>query len=513
MPTLTIDGREIEVDEGATLLDAARRLGLVIPTLCHRDGHPPLTSCMVCLVKARNPDRMLPACTARAEDGMVVESETVAVRDARRTALELLLGDHLGDCEAPCQAICPAGLAIPRMTRRLRDGAWDQAAAIVRTDLVLPATLGRICPAPCERGCRRGSKDAAVSIRALHRAAADRDAGVYVPPAEAESGRRVAVVGAGPAGLAAAYHLLMRGHGVMLIDAHEEAGGKLRTDIEEDLLPRDVLDAEIDVLAKLGAELRLGETVETLGDLRGEFDAVVVATGEGGPDFGLETTKSGLQVDRATGATSAEGIFAAGGAVRKSRMAVRSVGEGKRAAASVDQFLSGDAVEGPTSRLSVHIGQVSDEEMAVFMNEGANVPRVEPSGGEAAGLSPEEATREAGRCLHCDCRKAESCRLRDWGDACGAKPTRYKHDERRVFRQNVGGEIVYEPGKCIACGICIQIAEEARERLGLAFIGRGFDVRVGVPFGESIAEGLRETGGACVAACPTGALARIDQDE
>ncbi|MGB2782009.1 MAG: 2Fe-2S iron-sulfur cluster-binding protein, partial [Phycisphaerae bacterium] len=160
MPQLMIDNREVTVPEGATILDAARRLGIAIPTLCHLDGLPPSTSCMVCLVRVRSPDRLVPSCAALAEDGMIVESETEEVRAARREAMALLLSDHLGDCEAPCRIICPAGLDIPRMLRHLAAGETGEAYALARGALVLPGVLGCICPAPCEKGCRRGEYDA-----------------------------------------------------------------------------------------------------------------------------------------------------------------------------------------------------------------------------------------------------------------------------------------------------------------------------------------------------------------
>lgn len=175
MPKLTIDKHEVEVAPGATILDAARRLHIEIPTLCYLDGCTPGTSCMVCLVKVKNPDRFLPSCGMRAEDGMEVESETDEVREARRQALELLLSDHPGDCIGPCQSICPARMDIPRMIRQAAAGDFAAAAATARATLVLPATLGRVCPAPCEKGCRRadcpsrasGSNDSAAGINAL----------------------------------------------------------------------------------------------------------------------------------------------------------------------------------------------------------------------------------------------------------------------------------------------------------------------------------------------------------
>ena len=122
MPSVTIDDRVVDVPEGATVLDAARQLGIDIPTLCFLGGHPPQTSCMVCLVKVDGARRLVPACATKARDGMRIESETDEIRTARRTALELLLSDHLGDCIAPCQAVCPAHMSIPQMIRQIAAG-------------------------------------------------------------------------------------------------------------------------------------------------------------------------------------------------------------------------------------------------------------------------------------------------------------------------------------------------------------------------------------------------------
>jgi predicted molibdopterin-dependent oxidoreductase YjgC len=170
-------------------------------------------------------------------------------------------------------------------------------------------------------------------------------------------------------------------------------------------------------------------------------------------------------------------------------------------------------VTGPRRRFSVHIGQVSAEEMAIFLKEASDRPRVEPSGGPGAGLSSAEAAAEAARCLHCDCRKPESCRLRRLAESLQAKAGRYKGQERRRFVQDRAAGVVYESGKCIDCGICIRIAAAAREPLGLAFVGRGFNVRVGVPFSRALEEGLRRCAAECAAACPTGALALADAEE
>ena len=227
MPKLTIDGNSIEVPPGTSLLQAAGRLGIGIPTLCYLDGYRPSTSCLVCVVKVRSGNssggRVVPSCGTMAEDGMVVESETEDVHHLRRTALELLLSDHLGDCLAPCHFACPAHMDVPGMLRQIAASEPVNAIATVKHDIALPAVLGRICPKPCEKGCRRTGADGPVAVCQLKRFVADQDLACdepYVPPCDAATGKRVAVLGAGPTGLSAAYYLAQRGHACTLFDDH-----------------------------------------------------------------------------------------------------------------------------------------------------------------------------------------------------------------------------------------------------------------------------------------------------
>ena len=109
MVGLTIDGKFVEASEGATLLEAARRAGASIPTLCHMEGIRPLTSCMLCVVKDVKSGRLLPSCSVEIEDGMEIETGGEEVLASRRAVLELLLSEHVGDCEAPCLRTCPGG--------------------------------------------------------------------------------------------------------------------------------------------------------------------------------------------------------------------------------------------------------------------------------------------------------------------------------------------------------------------------------------------------------------------
>ena len=231
MPRVTIDRRAVEVSEGVTLLDAARKLGIDVPTLCYVEGYEASTSCLVCMVKVRGTGRLVPACGTKAEEGMEIESETDEVRQARRTALELLLSDHVGDCLAPCHFTCPAHMDIPVMLRQISAENLRDAIATVKETIALPAVLGRICPKPCEKGCRRHAADGAVAVCQLKRFAADADLASeqpYRPECRPATGKRVAVVGAGPTGLSAAYYLRRQGHAVTIFDDQPEPGGRLR---------------------------------------------------------------------------------------------------------------------------------------------------------------------------------------------------------------------------------------------------------------------------------------------
>ena len=175
MPTLAIDHQEVSVPPGATLLDATEKLGLDLPTLCLLKGSDASASCLVCMVKERHTGQLLPACATMAVDGMDIESETDEVHQVRRTALALLLSDHVGVCFAPCFFACPAHMDSPLMLRQIGDHELQSAIATIKKDIALPAALGRVCSKPCERGCRRAAADGPVAVCELKRHVADKD--------------------------------------------------------------------------------------------------------------------------------------------------------------------------------------------------------------------------------------------------------------------------------------------------------------------------------------------------
>jgi NADPH-dependent glutamate synthase beta subunit-like oxidoreductase len=405
---------------------------------------------------------------------------------------------------------------IPTMLRQIAAGQFRAAIATVKRDIALPAVLGRICPAPCERVCRRGDLDSPVSICLLKRLVADVDLASgdpYRPVCRPATGKRVAIVGTGPTGLSAAYYLRQLGHDCTIFDENAQPGGRLLRETSETELPRNVLRAEVETITRLGIVMKLGERISPDGfaGLRSSCDAVLLACGATArpqvAGWGLPVTQRGIEAKRRTYETALPGVFAAGSAVRGTALVVRSTADGKEAAAAIGQFLSGRPVTGAAEQFTTKIGRMHGEELARFAAGASDEPRREPAGGLAAGLSPAEGRVQAARCLHCDCRGQTSCKLRKYAELYGANPHRFK-SARRTFEQDARhAEVIYEPGKCIDCGLCIQIAAAAGEPLGLTFVGRGFDVRVAVPLERPLSEALTKVAAECVAACPTAALA------
>ena len=182
----------------------------------------------------------------------------------------------------PCKATCPAHIDIPRYIRYIKNGEFEKATAVVREKVPFPETLGSICNHACEEECKRGELGKPVSICKLKRAAAVEDNGswkekaVKLPP----TGKKAAVLGAGPAGLTAAYYLAKKGHAVTVFEKNEKAGGQCRYGIPAYRLPDEILDKEIAEILETGIDLQLNAPAKTPAELLAEgFDAVLVAIG------------------------------------------------------------------------------------------------------------------------------------------------------------------------------------------------------------------------------------------
>ena len=331
---MKIDKRAVEAREDAPLIEVIRGTGTEVPSMCYLEGMDHFTSCMVCVVKERNSGKMIPSCSRKVEEGMDIITMDEEVQEARKTALELMLSEHVGDCEAPCQITCPAHMDIPLMNRLLAKGEFSEALKVVKKDIALPAVLGRICPAPCEGACRRKPIDGAVSICLLKRYAGDHDlesGSPWNPERAAGTGKRVAVIGAGPAGLAAAYHLSLLGHECMVLDRNSKAGGSMRKEVPPEELPMEVLDREIETIAAAGVSFMLVQEVDrdSFARLSKEYDAVVVAAGKGETgiaSWGLPVGKKGVEADPGSYRVGDSSVFVVGSALKPSRMAIRALG-------------------------------------------------------------------------------------------------------------------------------------------------------------------------------------------
>ena len=525
--SLTIDGHAVSVTPGQTVLEASRALGLEIPTLCHLQQCGPLNSCLVCLVKING--KLVPACGTPAQPGMAVESETDEVHLARRTALELLFSDHVGDCLSPCQRLCPLRMNIPVMIRHLQNGNLEAALSTVRESLPLPAVLGRLCHHPCEQGCRRSTADEPAGIRDMERFVADWDlrraageaesvaSAIVSPPLphpekKPASGKSVVIIGAGPAGLAAAHHLRRAGHACTIANRNLAAGGTLRSQAPESALPRTVLDAEIRQLERSGVQFRFGSALGrdlTLDGLLLGFDAVLLTVGEiskaEGEALDLEMAPGGIRIEPDTFLTNRHAVFAAGRAVRPLNRILRAMTDGQAAAELIHRFLLARPLERPRKPFSSIMGRLDQDELKIFLDSSSPARAHSPCD-TCVGLDPKEAASEATRCLRCDCRSSGHCALQTYAELYGADASRFRQQRRRFEQYAQPSGVIFEPGKCILCGICVKLTEMAGEPLGLTFIGRGFDVRVAAPFDHVIQDGLQRIAADCVRHCPTGAL-------
>ncbi len=676
--TVTIDGKRCEAEAGEMVLAVARREGFEIPTLCDQPGLKPYASCFICVVEIEGAKRLAPSCATPVADGMVIHTDSERVRASRKVCVELLLSDHVGDCRGPCQVECPAGIDIPGFISLLAHANTEEAIALIKEALPFPASLGRVCTRPCEQQCRRMCVDDSVSICFLKRYIADEDLkrpDPYVPAVGSPTGKRVAIVGAGPAGLSAAFYLRRDGHDVTVFDAHKEPGGMLRYGIPAYRLPRDILASEIGIIEKMGVSIECGRRLGrdfTVDSLMEEYDALFLAIGaqsstsmrvegEGaalpGIDF-LERVAKGekidlgddvvvvgggntaidaartslrlgakkvtilyrrtreempaddleieaalhegveihflaapvgmaksdgsvelacvkmelgepdasgrrrpvpvkgsefklrasaviaaigqgvdadcvesdesdikltrwntLEVDPDTFATSREGVFAGGDCATGADVAVTAIAAGRKAAASIDQFLKGERVTGEPRQylhLMAEEPEGAPEEIKEIIRskpgDRQRMPEIKARKRTRTfdevelGFTAKQAQKEAERCLSCGCRSFESCTMRRLALEYGCEPERFAGEKRHFFVDESHPDIRYESHKCIMCGACIRVCSEVKGLDALGFVGRGFLATMRpmleMPWQKSTCDSCLK----CVPLCPTGAI-------
>lgn len=341
MINIKIDNRDIQAEKGTAILQAAEASGILIPSMCYLKGLDPSTSCMVCVVEVKGHQSLMPSCRVEAEKGMVIETDNKRVQSARKTALELLLSEHAGDCTAPCQKACPMNIDIPRMIRNIQKGDVDAACNIIAESVSCSDVK---CNLQCEKACRRKQYDESVAI--------------------------------------------------------------------------------CDLMIFIKKECACCKEKKEHSDKSGIFNSLMK--------------------------------------------------------------------------------KITKGELDVFLNNASKEGRVKPND-EAAGYNRAQADKESFRCLHCDCRKQDNCKLRDNAGLFQAKQIRFA-GERTPFTQLVFKDYIFEPGKCIKCGICAGISEKKGIKYGFGFLDRGFNTKMGVPFNKYENPELIGIISLLIESCPTGAL-------
>ncbi len=398
MIKLNIDCKEIEVEKGKTVLEAALQVGVYIPNLCYHPDLSPFGACRLCIVEIEGMKGFPTACVTEVKEGMVVHTNTPRIQELRKNIIWLLLSEHpmldesshlkkvvewigvkeilpeyirhprnipvisdeplfiidfnkcilCGHCVRMCQEIrktgviglinrgintivstsrdlpmkdsgckfclacvevcpsgalidkekfdeenrekvllpctntCPAEIDVSRYVRLIAEGRFQDALEVVREKVPFPHILGCVCDHPCEEECRRGELNEPITIRALKRFVAERDSGRWWSKIKIaqDTGKKIAIVGSGPAGLTAGWFLRKLGHSVTVFESLSEPGGMMRIGIPKYRLPRDVLNKEIKYIENIGVEIKTDTKIESLDKLfNQDFNTIFLALG------------------------------------------------------------------------------------------------------------------------------------------------------------------------------------------------------------------------------------------
>jgi len=260
---ITINGNIIIAEAGITILEAARRAEIQIPTLCFVDGKNSAVPCELCCVEVTGREGLIRSCDTLIDEGMEIATDSKAVVEHRKKRLARLAETHFGDCKAPCNITCPGQINVQGYIAHVAKGEYEEAVRLVMERNPFPFSVGRVCPRFCETRCRRLLVDEPVSINHLKRFVGDWCMANKIDlkiPRDKASGKRIAVIGGGPAGLTGAFYLARKGHDVTVFEAAPKLGGMLRYGIPEYKIPKDVLDYEISAILQMGISVKLGQS-------------------------------------------------------------------------------------------------------------------------------------------------------------------------------------------------------------------------------------------------------------
>ncbi len=287
---ITINGKECICNEGEYILKVAADNGIKIPNLCNHESVAVYGACGLCTVeitddgKGRPLPKLMRACATKAMNGYVVNIDTERVNQSRKIALELLMSDHDADCVGPCKLNCPAHTDCQKYLKQISKGDYHGAVETIKDKVPLPASIGRVCPHPCETNCRRKNVEEPLSIAFLKAFAADKDLAkdTYRAIGMPDTDKKVAIIGGGPGGLTAAYYLRLKGHSVTVYDMNAKMGGMLRYGIPAYRLPKEILDREIAEIEAHGVDFvnncKIGKDI-SFEEIQQHNDAVILAVG------------------------------------------------------------------------------------------------------------------------------------------------------------------------------------------------------------------------------------------
>ncbi|PJB59525.1 MAG: hypothetical protein CO098_02930 [Bacteroidetes bacterium CG_4_9_14_3_um_filter_41_19] len=305
---IKLNGNVVSGTKGEYILEVARRNNIKIPTLCHDPRLDPFSSCFVCVVEIEGLRGLHPSCSTRIQPGMNIITDSEKVHQSRQTALDLIMSNHYADCQAPCIQTCPANVDVQGYISLIDKGLYHEAVALIKEVNPLPAICGRVCVRPCEAACRRNLMDegAPVGIDYMKRFASDWDLesnNHFKPEIAPSSGKKIAIIGAGPGGLSAAYFLQQKGHQCDIFEAGPKPGGWLRYGIPEYRLPNNLLDKEIETITELGANIYCGKNLGvnlSYAEITKEYNATILTIGSqkgtliGTPGDDAENVYSGI---------------------------------------------------------------------------------------------------------------------------------------------------------------------------------------------------------------------------
>ena len=289
MFSFKINGKTIETDGTKTILECALENGIEIPNLCKTEGLAPYGACGVCVVEGMKDGKTMPklirSCSQYPAPDCEYSSESEKAAKTRKLALELMMSDHDGDCVGPCVLACPAHTQCQKYVKQIALRDYESAVETIKEVIPVPASIGRICPHPCESECRRQNVEESISIAYLKAFAADMvlsEGKHVIPECAASTGKSAGIIGGGPAGLSAAFRLAQNGVKVTIYDKMPKMGGMLRYGIPEYRLPKVVLNAELEEMQSMGIEFvnnfEIGKD-GTVDEIKTKHDVLLIANG------------------------------------------------------------------------------------------------------------------------------------------------------------------------------------------------------------------------------------------